>query len=235
MRPLKFLLLALAIGGAVPSARAQLVHLSFSDLNKPFLWQADSPSVPWNMTTGKLLSFEIYYDPASATVTQAPPGRPETDPDYFYTFSNPARNFWRFQVTGPEAGTSFTVTHPLGTLYHQISWDDLSQQLGFSYENEDGALNLKFYFHGSLPTGNVPVPPFEFDEVQLNYLAGGSAWFNIPHMGMGSVSEGEFATARASIVGLTPVPEASTYAISGVAVLALGILSRRFRKNRLAA
>lgn len=240
MRPGKFVLLALVIGGVVASARAQLVHLTFSDLNKPFIWQADSNSVPWNMTTGKLRYFEIYYDVATATVTQAPPGRPEPDPDYFYTFSDPTRNFWRFQVTGPEEGTSFTVTHPLGTLYHQITFDGPSQgyqQLGLSFESESGALDLRLNFQGPFTNVGVPVPPFDFDGIVLNHLGGGSNWFNLPHMGTGSVSEGVFASVQASVVpdvGFTPVPEASTYAIGGVAALALGILSRRVRQNRSA-
>ena len=69
-------------------------------------------------------------------------------------------------------------------------------------------------------------------------LSGGRDWFDIPHMGSGSVSDGEFATAQAAIVpyvGFTPVPEPSTYAMGGVAVLALGVFIRRFRKNRSAA
>jgi len=236
MRPFKFLLLALVFGGAVTSAHGQLVHLTFSDLNKPLLWQSDSDLVPWHMSTGKLRYFEIYYDPATATVTPGEPGRPESYPDYIYTFSDPTRNFWRFQVTGPEEGTSFTVTRPLVALYHYISSDDLSQRLERSYENDDGAFYLKVPFHGSVSV--PPVPPFIFGTVSLDHLVGYPGWFDIPHMGRGSVFEGEFASARAAIVpyvGFTPVPEASTYAIGGVAVLALGILSRRLRRNRAAA
>ena len=103
-------------------------------MNKPIVWQAESDLVPWHMTTGQLLNLEIYYDLATATVELGEPGRPEPYPDNIYTFSDPTRNFWRFQVTGPEDGALFTVTGRLGALYQNITWDgDGSQDLAFPY------------------------------------------------------------------------------------------------------
>ena len=233
MKPFKLLLLAVFVGGVVTSARAQLVHLSFSDLDKPFIWRADSPSVAWNNTPGKLLNFEIFYDLSTTTATQLPPGRPEPDPDVVYTFSDPTRNFWRFEVTGPEEGTSFTVTHPLGAIYHQISWDDLSQQLSLGYEGEDGAVNLQLFLH-KRPSGTMPVPPIEFDEVRLSYLGGGPTWFNLAHMGTSSVDDAYFGSTQASIVpdgGFTPVPEPELVGVA--AALFLGMIAVRRWRNRL--
>ena len=222
MKARLFPLLVALLLGAVSPARAELVHLSFSDWDGQFLWRADSGLVEWNHAIGTIPRLEIYYDPATAT--------PIAPGSNTYRLGDVASNFWRFTVTGPEAGVKFTVSRPLESINYTDLGDGRSE-LSFEHYTvtpEYGALTFFTRFRTPDFTDSLPSPPADFDESSIYSISGDSDWFPYPRMGEG-YGYGRFDSSTAEVVPLTPVPEPGVYGLAGAGMILMVLLRGRWR------
>lgn len=205
---------------AAASARAQLVHLAFSDSQSWINFKADDVNIPWDLTGGTIDRLDIYYDLSSAI----------NDGEGRYTFTDPSRNVWRTRVQhAGELGT-FEIIRPLTKL---TVWEDT---LMFEHMVDDGIawevaeFTLSFSGAGAQPY-MLPIPPVDLGPNHL-VLQGGQSFFDADHLAeaLGGASF-DRATARfADRVDFYPVPEPSTYALGGAAIaIASMFLSRRRR------
>jgi hypothetical protein len=194
------------------SARAQLVHLAFTEGQyNNMIFRADSVQIPWDHTGGYISRFDLWYDVANS--------------------SDPTRNVWRADV----------FIYPLGWFeivrsHNGVSFSNENNVLDLNYLKSTGGyeqLTLSAQIVDPAPDPGLPLPPFAISNYSL-YLEGGSSFFNVPHFGDG-YGNGAFDRVTISTeqsVVLNPVPEPSTYAFASASLLGLVALYRR--RNRAA-
>lgn len=217
MKAVKSIIAPLAIYGAafVTSAHAQLVHLSFKDSVGLFTFRSDPASLVWNLTTGNISQFDLFYDPAADLSMPL----------------DPSRNISRALVTSPLG--NFEITLPIQTITQ--SDDRLEFQYAAYAPLVYGLMDFSVQYTVSHSDTSLPVPPIDLGEADL-YLSGGADLFGIPHLAeaYGYAGFNSATSENASTVDFTPVPEPSTYALGGVAVLGLALWKRHGgRKSRL--
>ena len=203
------------ISPMLPSAVAQLIHVSVNNPDGHLLFKTDDASIPWNTSGGFITQLDFTFNSAERV----------GDLD-------PGRNYWRVRVENPELGKNFTITQPFQSV---TAWE---QGLVFEYLKSTDKIyldvELQLVFDSPIPTdGSLPQFPLpelgttEFSESYFSFWSGN--WpFNVPHL-----AEAYGGTGIQSItVTMTPIPEPSVYGLAAVAVIGGAIgLRRRFRRD----
>jgi len=217
MKTIRLLPLLVLSGAAMlVSARAQLVHLAFRDFDGSVIFRANSALIPWDHTGGEITRLDFYYDPLADTTGGT---------------LDPSKNVWRAYVKSYGGLGDFTITRPLDQIYASDSW------LTFAYNNVDPQQwgSLDFFVNLAPPnlSPGAPVPPLTFGE-SFVHLSGGDSFFDIKNLGE-AYGYGGYHYAKAEMVpgvGLSPVPEPSTYGLCAGALLTGLILKRRRTRTR---
>lgn len=204
-------LLVLFAGVGLISARAQFVHLAFRDFQGVFIFRANSASIPWDHTLGQIVRLDVYYDPLA---------------DTHGGLLDPTRNVWRAVVTSEGLG-NFTITRPIDQIFAGPN------SIDFQYNHNDpyGYLDLSADFSPANPGPGLPVPPLVLGDSSV-YLGGGESFFPIRNLGdaYGYGGYGLVEAEWVAGVGLSPVPEPSTYGLcAGTLLIALVVKRRRSR------
>jgi len=208
-------LLVLFFGVGLIPARAQFVHLAFRDFDGLFIFRANSALIPWDHTHGHIARLDVWYDP-SADAHGGP--------------LDPTKNVWRALVTSENLG-NFTIIRPIDLIFSS------EESIEFQYYHIDpdpyGYLDLSVRFSpGNLGPG-LPIPPLNLSDSSV-YLSGGEDFFPIHNLGEG-YGYGSYGSVKAewvTEVGLSPVPEPSTYGFCAGALLTGLILKRRRARIR---
>lgn len=166
------------------------------------------------------MQFDLFYDSSTPPIPPIFPGEPHS-----YPF-DPAKTFFRATFTVGTLGT-FTIKAPIpggavyeSSLYLAGNWDG-HIYLATTTDRFPEEF-LKF-----------PFPPLDEQEsyIRLGSLAG---LLNVPHLSFEAMN-GSFGQFTSEIVPMTPVPEPSTYALAGVAVVFAALGRRRWSNRTLAA
>lgn len=213
--PRAVLMLIFASGTIFAPSYAQLVKLSFSLEPDPvILFRANHATTPWDHTVGFVTELDLQYD------TQGMTG-----------MLDPEKNFWHARIESRELG-DFELVRPIQSIYV------MGNYVEFWYLNRSGPFelfDLSLVFHNEvLLRGDIPLPPFPAidNEGLLKSgfsIDGGRSYFDVPDLGE-AYGGGRIESVT---VGMTPIPEASTYSLGLLAGLSFVILHRiRTRGNR---
>jgi hypothetical protein len=209
---LRGLLLAALYSAGMPvaPALAQLVHISVNNPEGHLLFKTDDASISWNTSAGFITQLDFTFD------SQARAGA-----------LNPARNFGHMRVENPALGRVFNITLP-------FQWASVSDQslLLQCYISKPGVfIDSEFSLvfdspvadDGTLP--DFPLPGLgvtEYSRSTFDFWSG-NAPFHVRHLAEAyGIMDIESVT-----VTLVPIPEPSTYALAGLALLGAVIALRR--------
>jgi len=211
MKTIRLLPLLVLFGVMLVSARAQLVHLAFRGFDGTLLFRADSGLIPWDHSIGQITRLDIYYDPAADLSKPL----------------DPAKNVWRVLVTSERMG-DHTITLPIEQIFVGETYLEFQRNSNSPFGILDATVA---YTPTDFP--NLPTPPITFGESNI-YFSGGEEVFGI-HRLAEAYGYGSYDRVKAEMVagvGLSPVPEPSTYGLCAGALLTGLILKRRRTRTR---
>jgi PEP-CTERM motif len=135
---------------------------------------------------------------------------------------------WRAIVLSPLG--NFEVVRPVQYVFARETYIEFQNYGETTY---DGVFDFSVGFSPATAVGVMPVLPIAFDYPVLD-LSGGRTFFDIPDLSE-AYGYAVFHHATAEItdsIKFTPVPEPSTYALGGVAVLGLTLWWRHAVESR---